>query len=86
VPEPVQMGTLGLTASKGILVRRSRMIRNFYPPPLLDRIVIQIDIRALVEAVVRGSTRRRREVVMDVCEATRLYQQNTLDQTLTKAD
>lgn len=36
-------------------MRRSWIIRNLHPPALVDRVMVQVDIRGLVEAVVRGN-------------------------------
>lgn len=58
-----------LTASKGILVGGSSMISNFYPSLLLNRIVVEIDVGAFVEAVVRGFPRGSVKVIVHVCEA-----------------
>jgi hypothetical protein len=43
-----------LTASKGILLWRAGVVGNLYAPALSYGIVVQVDIGALVEAVVRG--------------------------------
>jgi len=45
------------------------MVRDFYAPTLAHRVVVEVDIGALVEAVVRGNLGRRGDVVVDVCEA-----------------
>lgn len=60
-----------LTAREGILLGCPSMVRYFYAPTLLHWVMVEVDIRALVEAVVRRFVRGRREVVMDVCEAVR---------------
>lgn len=57
------------TTGKGILIRRACMVRNLYAPALAHRVVVEIDIGAFVEAVMRGSLARWGDVVMDVCEA-----------------
>ena len=45
------------------------MVRDFYAPTLAHRVVVEVDIGALVEAMVRGDLGRRGDVVVDVCEA-----------------
>jgi hypothetical protein len=45
------------------------MVGDFYAATLLHGVVVEIDIGAFVEAVVRGFVRGRGEVVVDVCEA-----------------
>lgn len=45
------------------------MICNLYAATVLHRVVVEVDITALVEAVVRGLVRRRGEVIVYVCEA-----------------
>lgn len=45
------------------------MICDLYSPALLHGIVIEVDIAAFVEAVVRGPVRWRGEVVVDVCKS-----------------
>tara|TARA_R110002003_G_scaffold196_1_gene15254 strand:- start:1408 stop:1662 length:255 start_codon:yes stop_codon:yes gene_type:complete len=59
----------GLTTSKGVLLRCASMVRYLYAPGLPDRIVVEVDIGAFVEAVMWGLLGRRGEVVVDVCEA-----------------
>ena len=59
-----------LTAHKGILLRRSGMVCNLYPSPLLHGIVVKIDIRSLIKAVVRGFRCGRAEEVVNVSKAT----------------
>lgn len=61
------LGTL--TASKGILLWRAGVVGNLYTPALSYGVVVQVDIGALVEAVVRGLLGWRGDVVVDVCEA-----------------
>lgn len=73
-------GKTGLTASKGILVRCPRMVRDLYPPFLLDRIVVQVHVRSLVKAVVRGSRRGRTEEIVCICEAIHSQKQLVLHQ------
>lgn len=58
-----------LTASKGVLVRGARVVCNFYATRLADGVVVEVDIGALVEAVVGWLLRRRGHVVVDVGEA-----------------
>ena len=55
-----------LTARKSILLRCSGMVGDFYAATLLQGVVVEVDIGAFVEAVVRGFVRGRREVVVDV--------------------
>lgn len=61
-----------LTTGKGILGWSSWIVCNLYTSSLTHGVVIEVDIGALVEAVVRGLLGRRGEVVMDVCEAAAL--------------
>lgn len=45
------------------------MVRYLYAALLLHGVVVEVDIGAFIEAVVRGLVRRRREVVVGVREA-----------------
>ena len=45
-------GTWLLTTREGILLRRPRVVRDFNTPALLNGVVVEVDIGALVEAVV----------------------------------
>lgn len=45
------------------------MVRNLYPATLLYRIMVEVDIGAFVEAVVRGRVGWWGKIVMDVREA-----------------
>jgi hypothetical protein len=45
------------------------MVRYFYAPALAHRVVVEVDIGAFVEAMMRGVLRRRGDVVVDICEA-----------------
>lgn len=58
-----------LTAGESILVRCAGMVCNLYPTSLVHGVVVEIDIAALVKAVVRGLVGGRREVVVYVCKA-----------------
>lgn len=58
-----------LTASKGVLVRGAGVVRDLYATRLADGVVVEVDIGALVEAMVGWFLRRRGDVVVDVCEA-----------------
>jgi hypothetical protein len=62
-------GTWLLTTREGILLRRPGVVRDFDAPALLDGVVVEVDIGALVEAVVRRLVSRRGEIVVDVCKA-----------------
>ena len=46
------------------------MVGDFYAATLLQGVVVEVDIGAFVEAVMRWPVRRRGEVVMHVCEST----------------
>jgi hypothetical protein len=59
----------GRTASKSILVRRASMIGYFDATSLPYWIVVEVDIGAFVEAVVRGLLGWWGNIVVDVCEA-----------------
>jgi hypothetical protein len=59
----------GLTARKRILLWCSRMVGDFNAAALLHGVVVEVDIGAFVEAVVRGFDGWWGEVVVDVCEA-----------------
>jgi len=63
---------LRLTTSKGILFWRASMVCYLYPTTLPYGIVVEVDIRALVEAMVRGFLSRWGDVVVDICEAVGL--------------
>jgi hypothetical protein len=58
-----------LTARKCVLLWCSRMVGDFNAATLLHRVVVEVDIGAFVEAVVRGFDGGWGEVVVDVCEA-----------------
>lgn len=45
------------------------MVCDFYAPALAHRVVVEIDIGAFVEAVVRGDLARWGDVVVYICEA-----------------
>jgi hypothetical protein len=45
------------------------MVRYFYAPALAHRVVVEVDIGAFVEAMMRGVLRRRGDVVVNICEA-----------------
>lgn len=45
------------------------MIRYLYTTTLAHGIMVEVDIRAFVEAMVRGVLGRRGQIVVDVCEA-----------------
>lgn len=45
------------------------MVRYFYATALAHRVVVEVDIGAFVEAMVRGGLGRRGDVVVNVCEA-----------------
>lgn len=53
-------------AHKGVLLRRSGMVCNLYPSLLLHGIMVKIDIRSLIKAVVRGFRCGRAEEVVNV--------------------
>jgi hypothetical protein len=57
------------TASKGILVWCARVVCNFNATRLPYGVMVEVDIGAFVEAVVRGLLGRRGNVVVDVCKA-----------------
>ena len=44
------------------------MIGYFYAATLAHGVVVEVDIGAFVESVVRGMLRRRGDVVMDICK------------------
>jgi hypothetical protein len=54
---------------KGILVGCARMVCYFYAPTLAHGVVIEVDIGAFIEAMMRGILGRRGYVVMDIREA-----------------
>lgn len=58
-----------LTASKSILSRRACIVGYLYPSALAHGIVVEIDIRAFVEAMVQRVLSRWADVVMNVCKA-----------------
>ena len=58
-----------LTTSKGILIRCASMVRYFNTATLPYGVMVEVDIGAFVEAVVRGFLSRWGEVVVDVSEA-----------------
>jgi hypothetical protein len=58
-----------LTASKGILIWCASVVCYLYPAALPYGIVVEVDIGAFVEAVVRGLLVWWGDVVVDVCEA-----------------
>lgn len=60
-----------LTTSECILSWSSGVVRDLDATTLAHGVVVQIDIRALVEPVVRGLMGRRGEIVMDVRESTK---------------
>jgi hypothetical protein len=45
------------------------MVRYFYAPTLAHRVVVEVDIGAFVEAMMRRVMGRRGDVVVDICEA-----------------
>lgn len=63
-----------LTASECILARCSRVVRDLYASTLAHRVVIKVDVGALIEAVMRGLVGGRREVVVDICKAFMLLE------------
>jgi hypothetical protein len=65
------------TASKGVLVRRARVIGYFDAAALPYRVVVEVDIGAFVEAVVRGPLAWWGDVVVDVGEAARVVRRPT---------
>jgi hypothetical protein len=67
----------GHTASKGVLVRRASMVGYFDAAALPYWVVVEVDIGAFVEAVVRGSLAWWGDVVVDVCEAARVVRMST---------
>lgn len=44
------------------------MIGYFYAAALAHGVVVEVDIGAFVESVMRGMLRRRGDVVMDICK------------------
>lgn len=58
-----------LTASKSILLCRASIIRNLYARPPLRRILEKVNIRALIEAMMRGFSARRAIVIMYIRES-----------------
>jgi hypothetical protein len=60
---------LKLTASKGILIWRARMVCYLYPAALPYGIVVEVDIGAFVEAMVRRLLGWWGDVIVDVGEA-----------------
>lgn len=58
-----------LTTCKRVLIWGARMVCYFYTPGLAHGVMVEVDIRALVEAVMRGSLRGRGDVVVHVCKA-----------------
>jgi hypothetical protein len=65
----VRVGAEGHTAGEGILVGCASMVRYLYAPTLAHGIMVEVDIGAFVETVMRGLLGRWGDVVMDVCEA-----------------
>ncbi len=45
------------------------MICHFYASTLQQWVVVEVDVRALVEAVMWGLVRGQSEVIMRICEA-----------------
>jgi hypothetical protein len=74
---PVCIHVLGHTASKSVLVQRARMIGYFNAAALPYWVVVEVDIGAFVEAVVRGSLAGWGDIVVDVCEAARVVRMST---------
>lgn len=58
-----------LTASKSILLWCTGMIRDLYTASLAHGVVVEIDVGALVEAMMWGVLSWRGKVVVDICEA-----------------
>lgn len=58
-----------LTTSKGILIRSTGVVRYLDAARLPNGIVVEVDIGALIEAMMRGSLGRWGDVVVNVCKA-----------------
>jgi len=59
-------------AVEGILIRRARIVGDFYATGVSRGVVVDVEVRRLVEAMQQRPYCRLGEVVVDVCEAVRL--------------
>jgi hypothetical protein len=68
----VGIGSGGHTTGEGVLVGCASMVRYFYASALAHGVMVEVDIGAFVEAVMRGLLGRWGDVVMNVCEAVQM--------------